>query len=52
MVAVLASGDMRDRLAVFGAEPVGSTPDGMGKIVAAETEKWGKVIRQANVKIE
>jgi tripartite-type tricarboxylate transporter receptor subunit TctC len=52
LIAVLNSSDMRDRLAILGAEPVGSTPEGMAKTVAAETEKWTKVIREANVKIE
>ncbi len=52
LIAVLNSSDMRERLAILGAEPVGSTPEGMAKTVAAETEKWSKVIREANVKVE
>jgi hypothetical protein len=28
------------------------TPAGFGKLVADETEKWGKVIRAANIKVE
>jgi hypothetical protein len=30
---------------------VGS-PAGFGKVIAAQTEKWGKVIRAANIKPE
>ena len=28
------------------------TPAEFGKLVAEETEKWGKVIREANIKAE
>jgi tripartite-type tricarboxylate transporter receptor subunit TctC len=52
LIAVLKSSDMRARLAVLGAEPVGSTPEGMAQTVAAETAKWAKVIHDAKVKIE
>jgi tripartite-type tricarboxylate transporter receptor subunit TctC len=52
IIAALQSEEMKERLALLGAEPVGSSPDDMAKIVAAETAKWGKVIRDANVKIE
>jgi hypothetical protein len=30
---------------------VGSPAD-FGKVITAETEKWGKVIREANIKAE
>jgi tripartite-type tricarboxylate transporter receptor subunit TctC len=52
LVAVLQSADMRARLANLGADPVGTTPEGMAKTVAAETAKWAKVIHDANVKVE
>jgi hypothetical protein len=29
-----------------------STPAGFGTFIAEETEKWGKVIRAANIKVE
>jgi hypothetical protein len=28
------------------------TPAEFGKLIAAETEKWAKVIRTANIKVE
>jgi tripartite-type tricarboxylate transporter receptor subunit TctC len=52
IVAVLQSDEMKERLALLGAEPVGSGPDEMARIVAAETAKWARVIHDANVKIE
>jgi tripartite-type tricarboxylate transporter receptor subunit TctC len=52
LAVVLHSAEMKQRMAVLGAEPVGSTPEDMAKIVAAETAKWARVIRDANIKID
>ena len=35
-----------------GIIPVGSTPDGFAQFIGAETEKWAKVIKEANIRIE
>jgi tripartite-type tricarboxylate transporter receptor subunit TctC len=40
------------RLAGIGADPTPMTSAGFGKLIVAETEKWGKVIRAANIKPE
>jgi tripartite-type tricarboxylate transporter receptor subunit TctC len=40
------------RLSGEGAEPVGSTPEQMGKFMAAEIQKWAKVVRDAKVTTE
>ena len=40
------------KLAAIGAEPVVMSPAEFGAFVADETEKWAKVIRAANIKIE
>ena len=50
MTAALADPDMKTRLNDIGAEPMPMTPAEFGKFVADETEKWGKVIRTANIK--
>ena len=47
---VLAQPDMRERLAGEGAEIVGGTPERFSVFVAAEYAKWGKVIREANLR--
>jgi tripartite-type tricarboxylate transporter receptor subunit TctC len=39
------------RLADLGGVPMSMTSAEFGKFVAAETEKWGKVIRAANIKL-
>lgn len=36
----------------MGANVVGSTPEQFGAFRRAETEKWGRVIREANIRAE
>ena len=50
--AGLVNSMIKARLADLGSTPlVGSATD-FGKLIADETEKWGKVIRAANIKLE
>jgi tripartite-type tricarboxylate transporter receptor subunit TctC len=49
---VLANPKVSTRLRELGGEPMPMTPAEFGKLVAAETEKWGKVIRAAHIKLE
>ena len=44
--------DMQKRLATLGATPTGSTPEQMGAMVAADTAKWSKLIRERKLVIE
>ena len=44
--------DIRERFVQLGIEPVGSTPVEFTQFLKAEVEKWAKVIRDANVKID
>ena len=50
--AVLANPKLQARLAELGGEPMPMAPAEFGKLVADETEKWAKVIRAANIKVE
>jgi tripartite-type tricarboxylate transporter receptor subunit TctC len=50
--AALADAKMAAHLADLGAVPMPMTPAEFGTFIAAETEKWGKVIRAANIKSE
>jgi tripartite-type tricarboxylate transporter receptor subunit TctC len=50
--AALADPKMQIRLADIGGMELGGSPADFGKLVAEETEKWGKVIRAANIKAE
>ena len=48
--AGLADADVTARLAALGATALVQSPAEFGNLIAEETEKWGKVIRAANIK--
>jgi tripartite-type tricarboxylate transporter receptor subunit TctC len=50
--AGLADPKMKHRLLDLGGVPLPLTPADCGKLIADETEKWGKVIRAANIKAD
>jgi tripartite-type tricarboxylate transporter receptor subunit TctC len=50
LTTVLKQPDVRDKLLQQGAEAVGSTPEQLDKLVAAEIVKWTDVVKQANIK--
>ena len=47
--AILAEPDMKKRLVELGGEPLIQTPEKFGADIAAETEKWKKVIEGSNI---
>jgi tripartite-type tricarboxylate transporter receptor subunit TctC len=50
--AVLADARSNARLAELGGLSAAGTPADFGTFIAAETDKWGKVVRQAGVKAD
>jgi tripartite-type tricarboxylate transporter receptor subunit TctC len=50
--AGLATPQMQARFAELGGAPMPMTPAEFGKLIADETEKWGKVIRAAHIRRE
>jgi tripartite-type tricarboxylate transporter receptor subunit TctC len=50
--AALADPKLRARLADLGGIPTPMTPADFAKLIADETEKWGKVVRVGNIKAE
>jgi tripartite-type tricarboxylate transporter receptor subunit TctC len=50
--AALADPKMKARFADIGGEPLAGAPATFGRLIAAETEKWGKVVRAAGLKPE
>jgi tripartite-type tricarboxylate transporter receptor subunit TctC len=48
--AGLADPKIKARLADLGGTPFQTSPSEFGKFIADDTEKWGKVIRAANIK--
>jgi len=49
--AALADSEFKERLAKLGGTPLPGTPADFGKLITAETEKWSKVVRAANIKV-
>jgi tripartite-type tricarboxylate transporter receptor subunit TctC len=50
--AALAEPELKARLADLGAAALAGSPADFGKFIAAEAEKWSKVIRAANIKVD
>ena len=50
--AGLADPKIKARLANLGGDVLALSPADFGRLIADETEKWGKVIRAANIKAD
>jgi tripartite-type tricarboxylate transporter receptor subunit TctC len=50
--AGLGDPKIRERIIQLGGEPAPMMPDEFRRFIVADTEKWGKVIRAANIKAE
>ena len=50
--AALGDPKMKARLADLGGTPLVGSPADFGRLIADDTEKWGKVIRAAGIKAE
>ncbi len=46
----LADPKMRERLAELGGKPIAGTPEDFGRVIAAETAKWEKVVTASGAK--
>ena len=49
---VLADPKLKTRLVELGGQPTPGTPAEWGKFIADETDKWGKVVREAGLKTD
>ncbi|SDB63516.1 Bug family tripartite tricarboxylate transporter substrate binding protein [Belnapia rosea] len=49
---ILLLPEVRDRLASWGAEPVGGPPEAMDRVLAAERARWRDVVRLAGIERE
>lgn len=47
--AVLADAKIKERFADNGGVPIGGSPADLAKLIASEKQKWGDVIRAANI---
>jgi len=51
-VQALADPKIRERYAQSGLEPVGGTPEQFAAVVRADYEKYGRLVRELNIKID
>ena len=49
---IVADPDVKEKLATLGFVPIANTPDEFGARIKVEMEKWGKVVRDAKLRIE
>ena len=47
---MLQTADVKERLAAMAFEPVGGTPTQFADYIKTEVVKWGKVVRDGNIK--
>jgi tripartite-type tricarboxylate transporter receptor subunit TctC len=52
ILRALEAADVRDKLNAQGFEIVGSTPQAFAAFVAAESDKWAKVVRAYNIRAD
>ncbi len=50
--AIVAEPDIQERFAVLGLGPIASTPEEFAAQIRREIAKWGKVIHDANIRME
>jgi tripartite-type tricarboxylate transporter receptor subunit TctC len=43
---------VRQRILELGAEPADGTPEALGQLAREETERWGRVIREARISVQ
>lgn len=44
--------EVKKRLSAIGAEPIGSTPQALATHLKTETDRWTKLIKEANIKVD
>ncbi len=52
MVRVLNSPDVREKIVAQGNYVIGDTPEQFAAFIRAESDKWARVVKQANIKLD
>ena len=50
VLQALKSGEVQEKLVALGAEAAGSSPEAYGAFLKKETERWARLLREANIK--
>ena len=50
VLQALKSGEVQEKLVALGAEADGSSPEAYGAFLKKETERWARLLREANIK--
>jgi len=51
-VKLLKQPDVREKIAFVGADPVGNSPEEFAAFIRSETEKYARIVKAANIKID
>lgn len=51
IAGILATPEMKNRLAAQGAETIGNSPAAFDALIKSEIDKWAKVVKEANIRI-
>ncbi|MBP6900757.1 MAG: tripartite tricarboxylate transporter substrate binding protein [Burkholderiaceae bacterium] len=52
MIKIIQSPEFRKRMDEIGAEPIGHTPEQMARLIKDDTERFARLVKQANVVID
>lgn len=52
MASALNDAEIKQKISALGIDPVGNTPEEFGALMKAETIKWARVIKQANIVLQ
>ena len=52
IVAILHEPELRERLVNMGSDPCSGTPEELRNILARDLARWGKLVRDANIRAE
>jgi tripartite-type tricarboxylate transporter receptor subunit TctC len=52
IAAALADAEVRQKIVAIGIDPASSTPEALGAFMKAETVKWARVVKDANIVLQ
>ena len=52
LLQAMKTPEVKSRFAAIGAEPIGSTPQQLAAHLAAETDKWGAIIKERGIRAD